>query len=53
MLGNEVALPAQGFMKAGNHEVRFNASSLPDGVYFYRLEAGSRIETKKMILKRD
>jgi hypothetical protein len=35
---------------SGNFEVEFNASSLPSGVYFYQLKAGSYIETKKMIL---
>jgi hypothetical protein len=35
---------------AGAHSVTFNASSLSSGVYFYRLVAGSYVETKKMIL---
>ena len=35
---------------AGAHSVTFNASSLSSGVYFYRLAAGSYVETKKMIL---
>ncbi len=34
----------------GNYEVEFNASELSSGVYFYRLQAGSYIETKKLIL---
>jgi hypothetical protein len=30
--------------------VRFNAGSLPSGVYFYRLEAGTYRDTKKLVL---
>ncbi len=35
---------------AGTHTVRFNASSLASGVYFYRLEAGSFTNVKRMML---
>ncbi|MGB5287104.1 MAG: T9SS type A sorting domain-containing protein, partial [Ignavibacteriaceae bacterium] len=33
-----------------NHTVQFNASSLASGIYLYRIQAGSFIQTKKMIL---
>ncbi len=39
-LGREVATIAQGSLDAGRHTVTFDASTLPSGVYFYRLEAG-------------
>lgn len=35
---------------AGSYEVNWNASNLSSGVYFYRLQTGSFVETKKMIL---
>jgi hypothetical protein len=37
-------------MQAGKHEVKFDASQLQSGIYFYRLSAGKYIETKKMVL---
>ncbi|HSW55495.1 MAG TPA: T9SS type A sorting domain-containing protein [Ignavibacteriaceae bacterium] len=50
ILGNEVATLVNEEKPAGNYEVNFNASSLSSGTYFYKLQAGSFIETKKMIL---
>ena len=35
---------------SGNYKVEFNASGLGSGVYFYRLQAGSLTETKKLLL---
>jgi aminopeptidase N len=50
VLGKEVATLVNGQNEAGKHKVDFNAIALNSGVYFYRIESGSFIETKKMIL---
>ena len=53
VLGQEVAiLRMNEEMKPGKYEVNFNAASLSSGVYFYRLQAGSFVETKKLVLMR-
>ncbi|MCC6548506.1 MAG: T9SS type A sorting domain-containing protein, partial [Ignavibacteriaceae bacterium] len=48
--GSEVAVLARGTREAGRHEVQFDASELPSGVYIYRLEAGTYRETRKLVL---
>lgn len=50
LLGEKVKTLVEEYREAGNHSVQFNASQLASGIYFYRLQAGSFIETKKMIL---
>ncbi len=50
VIGNEVATLVNEEKPAGNYEVSFNASRLSSGIYFYKLQAGSFVETKKMIL---
>ncbi len=50
LLGREVGTLINGRQSAGLHSVNFNAGSLPSGVYFYRIEAGTYLETKKLIL---
>lgn len=50
ILGNEVATLVNEEKPAGSYEVNFDASGLSSGIYFYRLKAGSFIETRKMIL---
>jgi photosystem II stability/assembly factor-like uncharacterized protein len=50
VLGKEVATLVDEEKPAGNYEVEFSATDLPSGIYYYRMQAGSYIETKKMIL---
>jgi len=57
VLGNEIATLVNKELSAGKYEVEFNASShsgeirnLTSGIYFYQLQVGSSIQTKKMIL---
>jgi len=50
VLGNEVATLINGQNEAGTHKVDFDASLLHSGVYFYRIESGSFVETKKLML---
>ncbi|MCW9065935.1 MAG: T9SS type A sorting domain-containing protein [Ignavibacteriaceae bacterium] len=50
LLGNEVVTLINEEKSAGSYEVNFNAAGLPSGIYFYKLQAGSFIETRKMVL---
>ncbi len=50
MLGQKVSTLVNRRMEAGLHTVNFNASNLASGVYFYRLQSGSFMQTKKMML---
>ena len=52
VLGKEIATLVNEEKPAGNYEVNFDASKLSSGVYFYQLQAGSFVETKKMIIIR-
>jgi hypothetical protein len=48
-LGREVKVLVDENQNAGTHTVEFNASSLPSGIYFYRIKANEKTEVKKMI----
>lgn len=50
ILGREVYTLVNETKTAGSYVVDFNASFLASGAYFYRLEAGNFVETKKMLL---
>jgi len=50
LLGREVAVLVNEMKLPGNYEVRFDASGLVSGVYLYRLNAGSFVQTRKMVV---
>ncbi len=50
ILGREVAVLLNEYKPAGTYSIEFNANRFASGVYFYQLNAGSYVETKKMML---
>lgn len=50
ILGSRVAVILDTWKPAGEYTVRYNGNNLPGGIYFYKLESGGRILTKKFIL---
>lgn len=50
VLGKEVQTLLNGEMASGKYEVKFDASKLTSGVYFYTIQAGSFSQSKKMML---
>ncbi len=50
LLGQEVVVLVNEYQSVGIYQVDFNGQSLPSGAYFYRLQAGKFIQTKKMVL---
>jgi hypothetical protein len=52
LLGREVAVLVDEKKVPGSYEVKFDGSGLSSGMYFYRMEAGSFVETRKLLLIR-
>ena len=50
VLGSEVATFVNEERVIGSYEVEFDATSFPSGIYFYQLQVGVYVETKKMVL---
>jgi plastocyanin len=50
VLGNKVATLMDGSQTAGMHEVEFDASMFPSGIYYYRMQAGEFVAVKKLTL---
>ncbi|MFQ3597810.1 MAG: T9SS type A sorting domain-containing protein [Chloroherpetonaceae bacterium] len=49
-LGRKVSTLVNERKGAGTHQVNFNAAGLASGTYFYKLQVGDRVETRKMLL---
>ena len=52
LLGNEIKTLVNSYRHPGNYSVKFDASEISSGIYFYRLQAGDFMQTKKMVLIR-
>ena len=52
ILGNEVTTLVNEYRHAGSHEIEFDAAGLSSGVYYYQIQTGNIIQTKKMVLLR-
>ena len=50
MIGQRIAVLVDGELPAGRHEVRFDAASLPSGVYLYSMRAGDFVQHRKLML---
>ncbi len=50
MSGQRVAVLVDGMTESGHHSVSFDATTLCSGVYFYTLQAGDQLATKKLVL---
>lgn len=50
VLGREVKTVVDERQSAGNHSVSLNASGLASGVYFYQLQAGNKVQAKKLMV---
>ncbi|MGB6649525.1 MAG: N-acetylmuramoyl-L-alanine amidase [Bacteroidota bacterium] len=50
VLGDEIATLVDDVQEAGRSSVHFDATGLATGVYFYRLTAGTYVETRKMMI---
>lgn len=51
-LGDEVASLVDGYQAAGKHEVRFDATELPSGTYYYTIKSGAFTSTKHLVLSK-
>ncbi len=50
MVGRTVEILVDEQRPQGQYETKFNAATLPKGIYFYQLKAGENVQTRKMIL---
>jgi hypothetical protein len=50
ILGKEIKTLVSENLKAGTYEIKFDASNIPSGAYFYKITAGNFTDTKKMLV---
>jgi len=50
LLGREITMLVNETLAPGAYQVQWDAASLPSGIYFYTIHAGSFVETRRMIL---
>ena len=50
LLGREIAVLVSQSLPAGHHSIRWDASSMSSGTYFYRLRSNGHIITRKLLL---
>jgi probable HAF family extracellular repeat protein len=50
IVGQKIATLVDEYKSSGRYEQTWNAAGLSSGIYFYRIQAGSSVTTKKMIL---
>lgn len=48
--GELIQILKEGNLSAGEHSIRFDGRNLPSGVYFYQLQSGTQLQTRKMLL---
>lgn len=49
-IGREIKTLVKGQKTAGNYSMQFNGSNLSSGIYFYRMQSGNYVETRKLLL---
>ena len=52
LLGKEVSILVSKFLTPGMYEINFEAGNLASGVYFYQLNTGEFVQTKKLLLQK-
>jgi hypothetical protein len=50
MLGKEITTLVNVYKEAGIHNVEFDGSSLPSGLYIYTIQSGKFRDSKKLML---
>jgi hypothetical protein len=50
IIGREIKILVNEFKQAGSYLISFNGSELASGIYFYRIQAGSFVSVKRMVL---